>query len=152
LSQYWWSRGIAGLFAILIISLPMYICATASVPLAASLILAGMSPGAALVLLMAGPATNIATIGTVYRTFGIKVVGVYLGTVIVMSLALGFTFDQLLTGIPKASEHLHSLPPWFQTLAAVILIVFLGFFVVSDLWKKLRPAQAPRKPVTTSGS
>ncbi|MCH9022167.1 MAG: SO_0444 family Cu/Zn efflux transporter [Planctomycetes bacterium] len=153
LSQYWWSQGVAGLFAILIISLPMYICATASVPLAASLVLAGMSPGAALVLLMAGPVTNVATIGTVYRTFGIKVVGVYLGTVIVMSLVMGFAFDQLLTtGIPQASEHLHSLPAWFQSSAAVILIGFIIFFVVSDLWKKLRPTKAAHKPVTTTGS
>ena len=106
-----------------------------------------------MVLLMAGPVTNVATIGTVYRTFGIKVVGVYLGTVIVMSLVMGFAFDQLLTtGIPQASEHLSSLPAWFQSSAAVILIGFIIFFVVSDLWKKLRPTKAAHKPVTTTGS
>ena len=79
--------------------------------------------------------------------------GVYLGTVIVMSLVMGFAFDQLLTiGIPQASEHLHSLPGRIQGTAAVILIAFLVFFAVSDLWKKLHPPQATRKPVTTSDS
>ena len=65
--------------AALVIALPLYVCATASVPIAAALIAQGMPTGAALVFLMAGPATNIATIGAVKRAFGGRVLAVYLG-------------------------------------------------------------------------
>jgi hypothetical protein len=56
------------MLVVLVISLPLYVCTTASVPIAASLIAAGMPAGSALVFLMAGPATNVVTIGAVYRT------------------------------------------------------------------------------------
>ncbi len=65
-----WSQGLVGMLLVLAISLPLYVCTTASVPIAASLIAAGMPAGSALVFLMAGPATNVATIGAVYRTLG----------------------------------------------------------------------------------
>ena len=90
-----WTQGIWGMLLMLAISLPMYVCATASVPLAASLIVAGMSPGSALVLLMAGPTTNVATMGAIYRAFGQRVLAVFLGTVIVMSISLGLEDEGL---------------------------------------------------------
>jgi uncharacterized membrane protein YraQ (UPF0718 family) len=61
-----------GMLVILVISIPVYICATASVPVAAVLMLKGLSPGAALVLLMAGPATNAATITMIAKVLGKK--------------------------------------------------------------------------------
>lgn len=144
LSELWWTQGFAGLLTMLIISLPMYICATASVPLAASLVLAGMSPGAALVLLMAGPTTNVATIGVVLRMFGKKIVLIYLGTVIVASVLLGYLFDGLLgqTSITK-TQHEHFEPSWLAITSAVVLLALLAFLAYRDLaaWLK-KPAPA----------
>jgi len=88
-----WAQGLVGMLVVLAISLPLYVCTTASVPIAASLIVAGMPAGSALVFLMAGPATNVATIGAVYRTLGASVLGLYLGTVVVMSLGFGLLFE-----------------------------------------------------------
>ena len=76
-----------GMLIILAISGPVYICATASVPVAAVLMLKGFSPGAALVLLMAGPATNAATITMVGKVLGKKSLFAFLGTIITGSLA-----------------------------------------------------------------
>ena len=69
----------------LIFSLPLYVCATASVPIAAALVSAGLPSGAALVFLMAGPATNAATLGAIHRAFGKKVTVSYLGTLVLGS-------------------------------------------------------------------
>lgn len=73
--------GLPAMLITLLISLPLYVCATASVPIAAALVISGLPPGAALVFLMAGPATNVATIGAVYRTLGKRSLGIYLVTV-----------------------------------------------------------------------
>jgi uncharacterized membrane protein YraQ (UPF0718 family) len=136
LSGLWWTQGIPGLLTMLIISLPMYICATASVPLAASLVLAGMSPGAALVLLMAGPTTNVATICVILRTFGKNIVLIYLGTVIGVSLLSGYLFDGLLgqTSVTKVL-HEHADPSWPAFTSAAILVAILTYLLARDLQK-----------------
>ena len=74
---------------VLVISIPLYICATGSVPLAAVLMLKGLSPGAALVLLMAGPATNVATITVISRTLGNKNLIIYLIAIISGAMFFG---------------------------------------------------------------
>src|SRR5690606_154518 len=84
------------LVAVLLISVPLYVCATASVPIAAALVAGGFPAGAALVFLMAGPATNVATIGAVYRAFGRRILTIYLGTIVLGSLALGWAFESIL--------------------------------------------------------
>ncbi|QIA08364.1 permease [Draconibacterium halophilum] len=81
---------------ILVVSVPLYICATGSIPLAAILILKGISPGAAFVLLMAGPATNAATITMIGKVLGKKSLFTYLGTIIVGALGSGLIIDYLL--------------------------------------------------------
>ena len=77
----------------LIFSLPLYVCATASVPIAAALVSAGLPSGAALVFLMAGPATNAATLGAIHRAFGKRVTVSYLGTLVLGSLLAALVFD-----------------------------------------------------------
>ena len=133
-----WTQGLLGMIAMLLISLPMYVCATASVPLAASLVTAGMSPGAALVLLMAGPTTNIATMGAIFRSFGKTVLAIYLATVIVMSVSMGLLFNWLLLDIPSAKEHMHSIPSWLEVISATGLLILLAWFAGLDIYKKLR--------------
>ena len=143
------TQGLTGMIIMLLISLPMYVCATASVPLAASLVTAGMSPGSALVFLMAGPTTNVATMGAIYRGFGKKVLAIYLATVIIMSISLGMVFDGLLTNIPAATKHMHALPSWLNAAAALLLAALLITYAASDLYQRLRPKKTPPPCCTT---
>ena len=89
----------AGPFAmlfLLLISVPLYICASASTPIAAALVAKGVSPGAALVFLLAGPATNMATILLLTKLFGSRFVSVYLTAIATATLACGLALDGLL--------------------------------------------------------
>ncbi|MBK5967558.1 MULTISPECIES: permease [Thiorhodovibrio] len=122
-----WSSGLLGMLVVLAISLPLYVCTTASVPIAASLIAAGLPAGSALVFLMAGPATNVATIGAVYRTLGPRVITIYLATVILSSLGFGLMFDQLLS-VDLGAGHAHGEHGgWLNYLSAILLLALLGF-------------------------
>ena len=101
---------IVQMLLILIVSIPLYICATGTIPLAAVLLLKGLSPGAAFVLLMAGPATNAATITMIGKVLGKRSLLAYLGTIIVGALTFGFIID-------------YALPlEWFTTIASTHLM------------------------------
>jgi len=78
---------------VIAIAIPMYVCATASLPIAAALMLSGVSAGAAFVFLTAGPATNTVTIGVVKKMLGVKSLYIYLGTIIVGSITFGLGLD-----------------------------------------------------------
>lgn len=80
-------------FVIILFSMPLYICATASLPIAAALIIEGMSPGAAFILLSAGPATSLITMGVVYKTLGKTSLIIYLTMIAILSLIFGYLFD-----------------------------------------------------------
>lgn len=123
--------GVAAPLAALAISVPLYVCATASVPIAAALVAGGLSASAALVFLMAGPATNVATIGAVYKTFGRRTTAVYLGTIVVGSLTLGLLFDQWLTVTATVGAHAHHGP--VAALAASVLLALLSWFGVERI-------------------
>jgi uncharacterized membrane protein YraQ (UPF0718 family)/copper chaperone CopZ len=122
-----------GMIAILVVSIPVYICATASVPVAAVLMLKGLSPGAALVLLMAGPATNAATITMIGKVLGKKSLAGYLGAIITGALLAGMMIDYLLpSGWFVISQHFghmahdHSmLPAWLKIGSAIILTALI---------------------------
>ena len=77
------------------VGIPLYICASASTPVAAALVLKGLSPGAALVFLLAGPATNAATITVVMRYFGNLATLIYLASIAACSLALGWLTNRI---------------------------------------------------------
>ncbi|MGB0712122.1 MAG: permease [Gammaproteobacteria bacterium] len=121
-AQTSWTQGLTGMLIMLAIALPLYVCATGSVPIAASFVAAGMPAGTALVFLMAGPATNMATIGAIYRSLGGRIVAVYLGTVIVMSIGLGLTFDFILPSASTVDMHHHGGTDWIATVSAVLVI------------------------------
>ncbi len=114
------------------ISVPLYVCATASVPIAAALVQGGLPLGAALVFLMAGPATNVATIGAVRSALGNRITKIYLGTVIVGSLILGTLFDWVLTA-SISDVHAHEHETWWAQAAALLLLGLLGFFAIEEL-------------------
>ncbi len=137
LSEIAWIGGIGGLLLMLIISLPMYVCATASVPIAASLIAAGMPAGAALVFLMAGPATNIATIGALYRVFGRKVVTIYVATVAVFSMIFAYLFNFILGEAATQAVHEHHGTNWLYVASTVILLAIIAYLAFKDIKKRL---------------
>jgi len=135
------------MLAALAISLPLYVCATGSVPIAAALVASGLPLGAALVFLMAGPATNVATIGAVRRTFGGQTTLIYLGTIIVGSMAFGLLFEGLLADLftgGAAHAHHHGIAGanLIEQLAAGLLAAAIAFFLWEDLSRHLRERRA----------
>jgi len=128
-----WAQGFSGMFVMLIIALPLYVCATGSVPIAAALVAGGMPTGAALVFLMAGPASNVATLGAVLGTFGKRVTAIYLTVVAGGSLLLGWIFDLLFGNtLTTAFEEQHEMGP-IATIAAVALLALMIKFAWSEL-------------------
>jgi len=147
--QAWLDLAALGTFgaaaAALVISLPLYVCATASVPIAAALVANGLPLGAALVFLMAGPATNVATVGAVYRGFGRKVTAVYLTIVIVGSLGFAVLFEALIGGAaPRAGHaHEHSVA-WWAATSAILLVLMFGWFGLQEFRRWRRNVRADR--------
>jgi len=111
----------------MVLAIPVYVCATASVPVAAALIATGVSPGVALVFLMTGPATNAATITTIWRTMGSRTAVLYLLSVAVTALVSGLTLDYLIPviGGAAAPEMGWMLPPAARTVLSLILLAVL---------------------------
>ena len=87
--------GISTMFLMLAVGLPMYICASASTPIAAAMIMKGLSPGAALVFLLAGPATNIGSMAIIRRFMGARALAIYLFAISICSIGLGLALDGL---------------------------------------------------------
>jgi len=107
---------------------PLYVCATASIPIGASMLMAGLSPGTVFVFLMAGPATNAATFTTISKLIGRKEALTYLACAIFLALGMGVLLDLLVPVLPELSmEHTHHHEhgnPW-RAVAAVVLVVTL---------------------------
>lgn len=124
----------------LLISAPLYVCATASVPIAAALVRGGLPPAAALVFLMAGPATNVTTIGAIYQHFGRRPTLAYLGSILVGSMTGAWIFhhifatDQLSSGL-AVHDHVHNA--WWSVASAILLLILVAYFLVSDLRRRL---------------
>ena len=130
LAMYGLSKGIIPMLIMLAASVPLYMCASASTPIAAALIVKGISPGAAMVFLLAGPATNVTTIVMLTRQFGGRFVRIYLGCIIAGALISGYAFDYLLvlSGthiIPTMSVDGHSIIGAFQWVSALLLIALM---------------------------
>jgi hypothetical protein len=150
--------GFLSLVIMMVAGVPLYVCATASVPIAAGLIYAGASPGAALAFLIAGPATNAATIAMIWRVMGKRTTALYLLTVIFAALAGGFLLDRIYDTLGMAmpamvSEHAHDeTGPGLLGHASgiVLLIVLLRSYNVMG---KLRPGKRDKAetPTRTSG-
>ncbi len=126
--------GLGELLVVIAISTPMYICATGSIPVAAVLLMKGISPGAAIVFLMAGPATNIATMSVIGKAMGRKALIIYLSTIIGGALLFGLFTNWFipasffLNSMPILSEtHLHIIPHWLE-LASSVTLVTVGIF------------------------
>ena len=112
-----------------LVGVPLYICASASTPIAAALVAKGFSPGAALIFLMTGPATNTGTIAIIMNQFGVRFASIYVGVVIVVTLILGILIDALLlvTGFAVTVNLQASGSPALQFLqwAGALLLITL---------------------------
>jgi hypothetical protein len=132
--------GLGPMLAAMAVGIPLYVCATASTPIALGLIHAGLSPGAALVFLISGPATNTAALTTLWKVLGRRAAVMYLATVAVASLATGLAVDGLIGagGLPESAlvpaatsmvdhgAHARHLAggetPWFETVSGLLLL------------------------------
>ena len=126
-----WGDGILAMLVMVLISVPMYICATASTPIAAGLLLAGVSPGAVLVFMLAGPATNIATLGVVTKELGKRALFGYLGGVLGVALVSGVLVNYLVDTfgfvvMPQVGEHHNLLPAAIVYSSAVVLAILMA--------------------------
>lgn len=135
---------ILNILLILLLSAPMYVCATGSIPIALSLILKGVSPGAAFVLLMAGPATNVASLIILRKEIGVRKTLIYLLSIIVGAIGCAFIIDFALpsewfTGLLPLSDcghhhHDHEVcthgPIWWQTTTSVLFITLFANAII----------------------
>lgn len=124
---------------VIIIAVPMYVCATASLPIAAGLMLSGVSAGAAFVFLSAGPATNTVTIGVVKKMLGTRSLFIYLGSIIVGSLLFGLGLDYIfdISAIDPASLiHMHEEGGIIATVSALLLWAMILWFISKPYFKK----------------
>lgn len=125
-----YGSGLPAMLLMIAISIPMYICATASTPIAAGFIMAGLSPGTALVFMMAGPATNISTLGVIKNEMGSAVLTRYLLGVAVCAIGFGsfldFSLSYFSINIGEQMQHSHELLPYWFGLTCAALIALLA--------------------------
>lgn len=138
--DFFLSQGLSNLtimLVMLLISLPLYICAVASTPLAAALVQKGLSQGSALVLLLAGPASNISTMAVIKRELGMKSLMIYLLSVGSVSLICGMLLDNmadLSLFIPPKFDHEHV----HEGIVANLAALFLFGMLVRSLIRKIQ--------------
>ena len=139
-----------------LVGIPLYICASASTPIAAALVAKGFSPGAALIFLMTGPATNTGTIAIIMNQFGTRFASVYVSSVIAVTLVLGIVIDMLLIagGITLTVNLNAAHSPALLALEYGGAIILLALIVwrfragalksgYQDLMSNLRPLSRP---------
>ncbi len=138
--------GLVPMLLMLLIGLPLYICATSSTPVAFTLVAAGLSPGAALVLLLAGPATNAATMAWVLKDLGGRALAIYLVVIAIFAVASGLVFDTLLSGFVTLADHAmgheHAAASLVQTIFAVALLAMLVTALALRYWPSGQGKQA----------
>ena len=116
---------------VLLFSIPMYLCATGSIPIALALMMKGLTPGAALVLLMAGPASNVASILIINKVLGRKTLAIYLFSIIAGAITFALGIDYLLPAewftapLANMQECCAHQPGWFSILCTVLMVLLL---------------------------
>jgi len=119
--------GIFAMVVMMFLGIPVYVCATASIPVAAALIIKGLTPGAAIVFLMTGPATNAAAFVTIWKTLGTKTAVIYILTVAGCSLASGILLDFIITtgDFKPVITAAWMLPDYLKNISAIVLLFVL---------------------------
>jgi len=134
------------ILVLMLVGIPVYICATASIPIASGLILTGVSPGSAFALLMTGPATNAATVATIWKILGKRTCLIYLATMMVAAFVGGLVLDGIVTAHQvQAAMHHGWMPGWVKTVSAAAL---LGVLAAGAFY---RPRHKGRSDVSDRG-
>lgn len=120
--------GLGAMLLMLAFGVPLYICATASTPIAAALILKGVSPGAALVFLLVGPATNMASLSVLVGMLGKRATALYLASIMIMSVLSGLVVDQIYRSMDISAQAVigqaaEIIPTELKLVAAILLII-----------------------------
>jgi hypothetical protein len=128
--------------------IPIYICATASTPIAAALILKGISPGAALVFLIAGPATNMTSLTVLFGILGKRATVIYLATIAVLTVLFGLLTDWIykaagFSAQAAAGQASEWVPAWVQLCAVFILLSISVKPVFTSLKSRFSPPSPP---------
>ncbi len=125
---------IGSLFVMLILSLPIYVCSTASIPLAAGFLFAGFSPGSVLVFLLAGPATNIATMAVIGKNFGKRFLSIYLASIIITAMGLGVIVNWIYSNFISMSINIFQgntptefIPYVIRFIFAIVLVLLMAY-------------------------
>jgi len=124
---------------VIVIAVPMYVCATASLPIAAGLMLSGVSAGAAFVFLSAGPATNTVTISVVKKMLGTKSLVIYLGSIVIGSILFGLGLDYIFDASaidPASLIHMDEEGGIIATLSSVILWGLVLYYMAKPYFEK----------------
>ena len=131
LSAYISSNSLLNYALVLVVSMPLYVCATASIPLGLSLLAAGFSPGAVFIFLTAGPATNTITMSVVLKTLGKVSLIIYLSSVLIGSLIFGYLFDsffsETLAQISVLEKHTENAGFIAQVSSVILLYISLKY-------------------------
>lgn len=124
--------GLVGMLVMIAVGIPLYVCATSSIPIAVSLMLKGISPGAAFVFLVVGPATNAATIALIANTLGKKLMVIYLSVISIFAIISGLILNKIfdIIGSPKLMLMQHEMTNnWFvYTTTAIFSILLIASF------------------------
>jgi uncharacterized membrane protein YraQ (UPF0718 family) len=126
-----WGDGFIAMLVMAFIGIPMYVCATASTPIALGFLIAGLSPGAVLVFMLAGPATNVSTMGMIAKEMGKRTLGLYLFAVVSAAISMGYALNYMFSvmqwAIPTAASnaHEHSSAEWLYYISAVTLAALM---------------------------
>ena len=135
------SQPLLQMLVILVIAVPMYICSTGSIPVAAALIMKGLSPGAALVMLMAGPAVNLASILVVRKAMGRAFTWIYLLVIVVFSILFGMLVNAIGIDVKMADGGdaccaAEATPGVFKLVCAIVLTLLIAFALIMKLFER----------------
>lgn len=135
---------VLNMIVVLALSIPMYVCATGSIPIALSLMLKGLTPGAALVLLMAGPAANFASVLVINRAFGKRTTVAYLASIIGGAMTFGLLVDYVLPAswfVPQLADEMvkcSHCTSWLNVVSSVVLVALLVLTQVEMIIRRKR--------------
>ncbi len=138
--------GLSAMLLMLAAGIPLYICASASTPIAAALIMQGVSPGTALVFLLAGPATNITSLTVLFGVLGKRTTAIYLATIAVFTVLAGLAVDQVYSSLglsakAMAGQAAELIPEWLQICGALLLLILS----IKPVYDSLRSIVSKRK-------